>query len=62
MLQRLRHYEINREIGRGSMGVVYEARDSRLGRRVAIKILPPDRVADSGRRLRFAQEAKPPVP
>src|SRR5262245_31621491 len=58
MHQQLRHYEIVREIGRGAMGVVYEGRDTRLARRVAIKILPPDKVADSLRRRRFIQEAR----
>lgn len=40
------------------MGEVYRARDPRLGREVAIKVLPADRMADAGRRWRFAQEAR----
>jgi serine/threonine protein kinase len=40
------------------MGEVYRARDPRLGRDVAIKVLPADRVADEDRRRRFMQEAK----
>ncbi len=52
------HYELVREIGRGAMGVVYEGRDSRLGRRVAVKVLPPDKAADTNRRRRLAQEAR----
>ena len=40
------------------MGVVYKARDTRLDRFVAIKVLPPQKVADPERKLRFAQEAK----
>ena len=54
----LGHFEILEKLGEGGMGVVYKARDSHLDRVVAIKILPPDRVADPARRLRFAQEAK----
>jgi serine/threonine protein kinase len=40
------------------MGEVYRARDTRLGRKVAIKVLPAERVADEGRRRRFEQEAR----
>ena len=55
---RLGGYEILGLIGAGGMGEVYRARDSRLGRDVAIKVLPADRVADEGRRRRFVQEAQ----
>jgi Tol biopolymer transport system component/predicted Ser/Thr protein kinase len=54
----LDHYQLECELGRGGMGVVYEARDLRLGRSVAIKVLPPGRVADPGRKQRFVQEAR----
>ena len=55
---RLGAYEILGLIGAGGMGEVYRARDPRLGRDVAIKVLPADRVADEGRRRRFVQEAQ----
>src|SRR6185295_4191869 len=55
---RLGAYEILGMIGAGGMGEVYRARDPRLARDVAIKVLPADRVADEGRRRRFVQEAQ----
>jgi len=54
----LSRYEILDEISRGGMGVVYRARDVRLNREVALKVLPPDLVADPARRARFVQEAQ----
>jgi eukaryotic-like serine/threonine-protein kinase len=54
----LLHYRVEDKIGEGGMGVVYKARDTHLDRFVAIKVLPPDRVADPERRRRFVQEAK----
>jgi serine/threonine protein kinase len=55
---RLGSYEVIALIGEGGMGQVYRARDSRLGRDVAIKTLPAALVADDDRRRRFVQEAK----
>ena len=52
------HYRIGAEIGRGGMGVVYSAHDTRLGRAVAIKTLPPGATADPDRHRRFIQEAR----
>jgi serine/threonine-protein kinase len=51
-------YELECEIGRGGMGVVYRARDLRLDRRVAIKTLPPHLANDETVRERFLREAR----
>ncbi|MHC4992205.1 MAG: protein kinase domain-containing protein, partial [Planctomycetota bacterium] len=51
-------YTIEREIGRGGMGVVYLARDTKLDRDVAIKALPPELADDASRLARFEREAK----
>src|SRR5207344_1115499 len=55
---RLGPYEIIAGIGAGGMGEVYRARDSRLSRDVAIKILPETFANDPGRRERFEREAQ----
>src|SRR5450759_3893575 len=55
---RLGGYEIVGPLGRGGMGEVYRARDSRLGREVAIKILPDTFSRDAGRVARFEREAR----
>jgi serine/threonine-protein kinase len=51
-------YELDREIGRGGMGVVYRAKDRRLKRHVAIKLLPPELAFRSEIRTRFLREAE----
>jgi predicted Ser/Thr protein kinase len=51
-------YEIDRELGRGGMGIVYRARDKRLKRLVAIKLLPPELAFRSEIRSRFLREAE----
>src|SRR5205814_6597389 len=56
--EKIDHYEIDREIGRGGMGVVYSARDPRLDRTVALKVLLPEFAADPGYELRFLREAR----
>jgi Tol biopolymer transport system component len=56
--QQLLHYRVLEKIGEGGMGAVYKALDTHLDRVVAIKVLPPDKVADPVRRQRFIQEAK----
>ena len=55
---RLGTYEIVAAIGEGGMGVVYRARDTRLDRLVAVKVLPRDVSDDPERRERFEREAK----
>jgi serine/threonine protein kinase len=54
----LGHYEISGFIGAGGMGEVYRARDPRIGRDVAIKVLPPGLAAQPDRLGRFEQEAR----
>src|SRR5262245_16816685 len=54
----LKQYRIVRLIGRGGMGEVYAADDTRLGRKVAIKVLPASLGGDAERLRRFTQEAK----
>ncbi|HJU90028.1 MAG TPA: serine/threonine-protein kinase, partial [Gemmatimonadaceae bacterium] len=51
-------YELESEIGRGGISVVYRARDPRLNRRVAIKVLPPELAHDTAIRSRFTREAQ----
>jgi len=55
---RVSHYLVDAEIGRGGMGVVYSAHDTRLGRVVAIKMPPPETAADPDRHRRFIQDAR----
>ena len=55
---RLGPYEIVAPLGAGGMGEVWRARDSRLGREVAVKVLPPEFAADPERLKRFEREAR----
>ena len=55
---RLGPYEILGPVGAGGMGEIYRARDSRLGRDVALKVLPAEHASDPGRARRFQHEAR----
>src|SRR5437763_12406371 len=55
---RLGKYEIRATLGEGGMGEVYLAQDTKLDRKVALKILPAEVAADRNRMSRFVQEAK----
>jgi serine/threonine-protein kinase len=52
------HYKISSKLGEGAMGEVYRATDSKLGREIAIKLLPEDFARDAGRMARFSREAQ----
>ncbi len=56
--KRLAHYDITSQLGKGGMGEVYQAKDQKLGREVAIKVLPEEFARDTDRVARFQREAK----
>ncbi len=54
----VKHYQVEALLGEGGMGVVYRARDTRLGRSVALKLLPPELTREPDRKARFLREAR----
>ena len=56
--RRIAHYRMNARIGEGGMGEVYRATDTKLGREVAIKVLPSPLASDADRMARLAREAQ----
>lgn len=56
---KLAHYEVVSKLGKGGMGEVWRARDTKLGRELAIKTLPAAFAQDDNRLARFEREAKP---
>lgn len=56
--QKIGPYEIVASIGAGGMGEVYRASDTRLGRDIALKVLPPKMASDPERLARFQREAR----
>jgi len=56
--QTVSHYRITRQLGAGGMGIVYEALDNKLDRKIALKFLPPEATRDPEAKARFIQEAK----
>ncbi len=57
-LPRLPGYELEKELGEGGMGIVYQAVQTAIGRRVAVKVLKPQYAADAGFAARFEREAR----
>jgi serine/threonine protein kinase len=58
LLAEEQHYNVTEKLGEGGMGIVYKARDTRLDRFVALKVLQPGVIADPERKRRFMQEAR----